>query len=218
MFGNRAVEYMTAQLTFAFARSFLRQDPNVIMIGETGIIKPLASLSAALSGRLVLTAHASDAPRAINQLFELGLKRVAARLSGIQRSVLFGSYAPIVAGCGSPTLMLVSSGRSECDRAQKEADTIDATRRIPRRTAILSFTNRCASAKVLRAALSSEIGDRPASYEPMLADGCALCAADQRSRTSSRPDNRSRMGSLLVSALERVASLSNAGFRYSCSA
>ena len=69
-----------AGLTFATAlRSFLRQDPNVIMVGEMRDSETASvAVSAALSGQLVLTTlHASDAPRTIDRLVELGLKRHA---------------------------------------------------------------------------------------------------------------------------------------------
>lgn len=68
-------------------RSFLRQDPNVIMVGEMrdGATASVA-MSAALSGALVLTSlHSRDACSAIDRLIELGLRRqaLAAALTGI---------------------------------------------------------------------------------------------------------------------------------------
>ncbi len=77
-----------AGVTFASAlRAFLRQDPNVIMVGEMRD-KETASVaaSAALSGQLVLTTlHASDAPKAIDRLLELGISQetVAASLTAV---------------------------------------------------------------------------------------------------------------------------------------
>lgn len=75
-----------AGVTFATAlRSFLRQDPNVIMVGEMRDAETAAvAMSAALSGTLVLASlHASDAPRTVQRLIELGLNRhaIAAGLS-----------------------------------------------------------------------------------------------------------------------------------------
>jgi type II secretory ATPase GspE/PulE/Tfp pilus assembly ATPase PilB-like protein len=67
-----------AGVTFASVlRAFLRQDPNVIMLGEMRDGESAAvAMSAALSGTLVMaTLHASDAPRAIERLVELGLDR-----------------------------------------------------------------------------------------------------------------------------------------------
>lgn len=67
-----------AGLTFATAlRGFLRQDPNVIMVGEMRDRETAAvAASASLSGQLVLTSlHSNDAPSAIERLIELGVHR-----------------------------------------------------------------------------------------------------------------------------------------------
>ncbi len=64
-------------LTFAAAlRAFLRQDPNIIMVGEirdidTGSI----AVKAALTGHLVLsTLHTNDAPSTINRMVDMGIE------------------------------------------------------------------------------------------------------------------------------------------------
>jgi len=64
-------------LTFAAAlRAFLRQDPNIIMIGEirdleTGGI----AIKAALTGHLVLsTLHTNDAPSTITRMIDMGIE------------------------------------------------------------------------------------------------------------------------------------------------
>jgi type IV pilus assembly protein PilB len=63
-------------LTFAATlRSFLRQDPNIIMVGE---IRDLDTASiatkAALTGHLVLsTLHTNDAPSAVNRMIDMGV-------------------------------------------------------------------------------------------------------------------------------------------------
>jgi type II secretory ATPase GspE/PulE/Tfp pilus assembly ATPase PilB-like protein len=77
-----------AGLTFAGAlRSFLRADPNVIMVGEMRDSETAGvAISASLSGQLVMTTlHASDAAQAVERLSELGMRRqaIAAGLSGI---------------------------------------------------------------------------------------------------------------------------------------
>jgi len=67
-----------AGVTFASAlRAFLRQDPNVIMVGEMRDQETAAvAASASLSGQLVLTTlHSNDAPSAIERLIELGVAR-----------------------------------------------------------------------------------------------------------------------------------------------
>lgn len=77
-----------AGVTFASAlRAFLRQDPNVIMVGEMRDEETAAvAASASLSGQLVFTTlHANDAPKAVDRLIELGVARhtIAAGLSAI---------------------------------------------------------------------------------------------------------------------------------------
>jgi len=64
-------------LTFASAlRSHLRQDPDVLMIGEIRDLETLqCCVQAALTGHLVLTTlHASDTPGAIRRLLDVGLE------------------------------------------------------------------------------------------------------------------------------------------------
>lgn len=77
-----------AGVTFASAlRAFLRQDPNVIMVGEMRDEETAAvAASASLSGQLVFTTlHSNDAPGAVDRLIELGVARhtIAAGLSAI---------------------------------------------------------------------------------------------------------------------------------------
>jgi type IV pilus assembly protein PilB len=64
-------------LNFAAAlRAFLRQDPNIIMVGEirdidTGSI----AVKAALTGHLVLsTLHTNDAPSTVNRMIDMGIE------------------------------------------------------------------------------------------------------------------------------------------------
>ncbi len=64
-------------MTFAAAlRAFLRQDPNIIMVGEirdleTGSI----AIKAALTGHLVLsTLHTNDAPSTVTRMLDMGLE------------------------------------------------------------------------------------------------------------------------------------------------
>ncbi len=64
-------------LTFARAiKSFLRQDPDIILIGEIRDSETLdAASQAALTGHLVLsTLHTNDAPGAIPRMVQMGLK------------------------------------------------------------------------------------------------------------------------------------------------
>src|SRR3954453_7975511 len=77
-----------AGFTFASAlRSLLRQDPDIIMVGEIrdGETARLAT-QAALTGHLVLsTLHTNDAPGAVTRLYNLGIEPylVGATVSGV---------------------------------------------------------------------------------------------------------------------------------------
>ena len=72
----------------AVLRAFLRQDPNIIMVGEvrdqeTGGI----TLKAALTGHFVLsTLHTNDAPGTITRLIDMGLERFT--IAGALRAIL----------------------------------------------------------------------------------------------------------------------------------
>ncbi len=65
-------------LTFASAlRSFLRQDPDIIMVGEIRDQETAEiAVHASLTGHLVLsTLHTNDAPTAVTRLVEMGVER-----------------------------------------------------------------------------------------------------------------------------------------------
>ncbi len=64
-------------LTFAAAlKAFLRQDPNIVMVGEIRDIDTASiAVKAALTGHLVLsTLHTNDAPSAIGRLIDMGIE------------------------------------------------------------------------------------------------------------------------------------------------
>jgi general secretion pathway protein E len=64
-------------LSFADAlRSFLRQDPDIIMVGEIRDLETAQiAVQAALTGHLVLsTVHTNDAPSAITRLLDMGIE------------------------------------------------------------------------------------------------------------------------------------------------
>ena len=67
----------TIGLNFAAAlRSFLRQDPNIILVGEIRDFETAEiAVKAALTGHLVLsTLHTNDAPSTINRLMNMGIE------------------------------------------------------------------------------------------------------------------------------------------------
>ncbi len=106
-------------LNFAAAlRSFLRQDPNIILVGEIRDFETAeVAIKAAMTGHLVLsTLHTNDAPSTINRLMNMGIEPflvatsvhliVAQRL--VRRICTFCKEPMEVANAG-----LVSAGFSE---------------------------------------------------------------------------------------------------------
>ncbi len=125
-----------AGLTFATSlRSILRQDPNVIMIGEIRDRETAEiALKAAQTGHLVLsTSHTNDSISAITRLLDLGIPafQIAASMTGIiaqrliRRLCTRRKPAPVTPeftaqlllnGIASPPeVRYTSIGRDECD-------------------------------------------------------------------------------------------------------
>jgi type IV pilus assembly protein PilB len=74
---NQVLVNDDAGLTFAAAlKAFLRQDPNIIMVGEIRDLETASiAVKAALTGHLVLsTLHTNDAPSAIGRLVDMGIE------------------------------------------------------------------------------------------------------------------------------------------------
>ncbi|HEY0798899.1 MAG TPA: GspE/PulE family protein [Candidatus Baltobacteraceae bacterium] len=88
-----------AGVTFASVlRSLLRQDPDIIMVGEMRDAETAnTAISAALSGQMVFTTlHSNDAPRTIERLGELGVARssLAAGITAILAQRLVRRLCP----------------------------------------------------------------------------------------------------------------------------
>ena len=86
-------------LTFAKAlRSFLRQDPDIIFVGETRDLETARiAVQAALTGHLVLTTlHTNDAPSSIARLLDLGLESflITATMEGVIAQRLVRTICP----------------------------------------------------------------------------------------------------------------------------
>ena len=86
-------------VTFATAlRSILRQDPDIIMIGEVRDKETLESaIQASLTGHLVLaTLHTNDAPSAVTRMIQMGAKNymVADSLIGVVAQRLVRKICP----------------------------------------------------------------------------------------------------------------------------
>ena len=108
-------------LNFAAAlRSFLRQDPDIIMVGEIRDFETAEiAIKAALTGHLVLsTVHTNDAPSTVNRLLNMGIEPflVTASLNLILAQRL---ARKICNECKQPvetlTEVLVDLGLSEAD-------------------------------------------------------------------------------------------------------
>jgi len=100
LFGvNQVLVRNEVGMTFAAAlKAFLRQDPNIIMIGEirdleTGSI----AVKAALTGHLVLsTLHTNDAPGTITRMIDMGIApfQIASAVNLIQAQRLLRKLCP----------------------------------------------------------------------------------------------------------------------------
>ena len=93
-----------AGLTFANAmRSFLRQDPDIIMVGEIRDLETAeTAVQASLTGHLVLsTLHTNDAPSAITRLVDMGVEPflIASSIIGIMAQRL---GREVCANCKEP--------------------------------------------------------------------------------------------------------------------
>ncbi|MEW6349604.1 MAG: type IV-A pilus assembly ATPase PilB [Thermodesulfobacteriota bacterium] len=74
---NQVQMHEEVGLTFASAlRSFLRQDPDIIMVGEIRDFETAEiAVKAALTGHLVLsTLHTNDAPQTVNRMLNMGVE------------------------------------------------------------------------------------------------------------------------------------------------
>jgi len=85
---NQAQINVKAGITFAtFLRTILRQDPDIIMIGEIRDAETAEiAIRAATTGHLVLsTLHTNDAPGAVNRLVDMGIEpfMVASSVIGV---------------------------------------------------------------------------------------------------------------------------------------
>lgn len=110
-------------LTFAAAlRSFLRQDPNIILVGEIRDFETAEiAVKAALTGHMVLsTLHTNDAPSTISRLMNMGIEPflVATSVNLIQAQRLIRRICTNCKGEVSyPVQALIEMGFSEEDAA-----------------------------------------------------------------------------------------------------
>jgi type II secretory ATPase GspE/PulE/Tfp pilus assembly ATPase PilB-like protein len=106
-----------AGMTFPGAlRAVLRQDPDVVMIGEMRDCETASvAASAALAGQLVLaTMHSFDAPSAVARLVDLGVARhaIAAALTGVLTQRLVRTCCSTCSGKGGSCAGCAGTGFS----------------------------------------------------------------------------------------------------------
>ena len=113
-------------LTFAAAlRSFLRQDPDIIMVGEIRDLETAQiSIQASLTGHLVLsTLHTNDAPGAVTRLVDMGVEPflIASSLEAVLAQRL---VRRVCAGCRTayepPSTLLQQLGIDPIDIGNRE--------------------------------------------------------------------------------------------------
>jgi len=112
-------------MTFAAAlRSILRQDPDIIMIGETRDQETAQiAIQAALTGHLVLsTLHTNSAPATITRLLDMGVEPylIASSIVAACAQRLVRKLCPKCKQAYKPTLALIES----LGLTQKQADKI----------------------------------------------------------------------------------------------
>jgi type IV pilus assembly protein PilB len=95
-------------LTFARAlRAFLRQDPDIIMVGEVRDIETSEiAIQASLTGHLVFTTlHTNDAPGAITRLIDMGVEPflISSTLEGVLAQRLVRTICPNCKTAYQPT-------------------------------------------------------------------------------------------------------------------
>jgi len=111
-------------LTFANAlRSFLRQDPDVMLVGETRDLETAQiCIRSALTGHLVLsTLHTNDAPSAISRLIDIGIEpyMVAPSLLLVAAQRLLRKLCPDCKEAYEPTTELTGGIKIKADLIYK---------------------------------------------------------------------------------------------------
>lgn len=175
-------------LTFAKAlRSFLRQDPDVILVGEIRDAETAAvAVQAAMTGHLVLASvHANDAPGVVPRLLDMGVEpyQLAAALKGVAAQRLVRRLCEYCRQARAPT---------EPERAWLKTYAVKAARVFDpvgcAECQGAGFRGRLAVAEALLAsdtllkALGRDGADlhaeaRACGWRPMTADGAAKVAA-----------------------------------------
>jgi type IV pilus assembly protein PilB len=119
-------------LNFAAAlRSFLRQDPDIIMVGEIRDFETAEiAVKAALTGHMVLsTLHTNDAPSTVNRLLNMGIEPFLVA-SSVNCIVAQRLARRICSECAEPDEEIVASELVEAGLSEAEASGVKLTRGV----------------------------------------------------------------------------------------
>ncbi|MFQ5697337.1 MAG: type IV-A pilus assembly ATPase PilB [Myxococcota bacterium] len=117
-------------LNFAAAlRSFLRQDPDIIMVGEIRDFETAEiGIKAALTGHMVLsTLHTNDAPSTINRLLNMGIEPFLVA-SSVNCVVAQRLARRICADCAEPDPEVTSEALAEAGLSPEEVKACEPRR------------------------------------------------------------------------------------------
>ena len=140
-------------LNFAAAlRSFLRQDPNIILVGEIRDFETAeVAIKAAMTGHLVLsTLHTNDAPSSINRLMNMGIE-----------PFLVATSVHMIVGAAArpPDLQLLQGAHRSAARRRSSTSASPRTRR-----ARASACSRAAAATAARTPATRAASDSTRSW------------------------------------------------------
>jgi type IV pilus assembly protein PilB len=121
---NQVQVSATKSMSFAgVLRSILRQDPDVIMVGEIRDAETAEmAIQAALTGHLVLsTLHTNDSPTAITRLIDMGIApfKISASLAGVLAQRLVRTLCPNCRTPYYPTAQVLEMLRYRGDRRRQ---------------------------------------------------------------------------------------------------
>jgi len=135
-------------LSFSTAlRSVMRQDPDVVMIGEMRDLETIAAaITVAETGHLVLaTLHSADAPQAVDRMIDVFEARqqqqIRTQLAGVLKAVITQTLLPKAGGGGRVAVrevMIVNSAISNLIRNGKNHEIYSAIE-IGAREGMISF-------------------------------------------------------------------------------
>ncbi|HEY8166756.1 MAG TPA: ATPase, T2SS/T4P/T4SS family [Gemmatimonadaceae bacterium] len=172
LFGiNQVLVRSDIGMTFAAAlRAFLRQDPNIIMVGEIRDLDTASiAIKAALTGHLVLsTLHTNSAPETVTRLLDMGIEgfNVASAINLIVAQRLVPRICLVCAEKYVPDEAELAGAKVNADMTLGELQFSDVALRDakPRAT-------KHAAPYLARLSLESRIGDLPF----FRGKGCEAC-------------------------------------------